>query len=52
MQDPKQVTIEERVHTEIDKFKDFAKALQVEGWGIDAILNILKTYLTSKIESK
>lgn len=41
-----------KIDKEIDKFKDFAKALKSEGWGIEAILDILKTYLKSKIGNK
>ncbi len=40
------------IDEEIDKFKDFAAALQSEGWEIDAILNILKSYLKSKLGNK
>ena len=45
----KEQTIRVKIDAEIDKFKDFAAALKSEGWEIEGILNVLKSYLKSKL---
>ena len=45
-------TIRVKIDAEIDKFKDLAKVLQSEDWELEAILNILKAYLGSKLGKK